>query len=215
MQPVVIVAHTAAGPHEAFITDMLDELASQGYMAFALDLYGAEHATSKQENRTLLQGLKTNRPLIAERALAALLYVRQLPGADVKRVAILGFCLGGMCAMDMLRAAPSGQLQLVVSFHGILDKWMPTDSKVSPETRVVAFHGYSDPMVSNDNLIAFCDEMEQRGADYEVRVLGANILHAFMRPDKTAREDAEAGLQYNAKVAKRAWADTLALLDDI
>jgi dienelactone hydrolase len=214
-QPAVIVAHTAAGPHEPFITDMLQMLASHGYAAFALDLYGAEHQTSREENKACTAQLKAQRHLIAERALAALQLVQGLPGVDTRRVAALGFCLGGMCVMDLLRVAPPDALRLVVSFHGILDRNDANERAGKPTARVVAFHGYQDAMIGNAKLLEFCDEMEGRGVDYEVRVLGHKVLHAFMRPDKTSAEDEADGFQYNAVVADRAWRDTRTLLHDM
>jgi dienelactone hydrolase len=41
VQPAVIVAHTAIGPHDPFIQRTIAELAEAGYVAFALDMYGA------------------------------------------------------------------------------------------------------------------------------------------------------------------------------
>lgn len=41
VQAAVLVAHTAIGPHDPFIQQIIIELAQAGYVAFALDMYGA------------------------------------------------------------------------------------------------------------------------------------------------------------------------------
>lgn len=212
LQAGVLVAHTGAGPHEPFITELLQQLAQAGYAAFALDLYGAEHQTSPEENKHHMQELAGNRRVVAERAAAALHELCGMEGVSEQRIAALGFCLGGKCVMDLVRTAPPDALRLAVSFHGILDQYAPSGQDARPAARLVAYHGFQDPFVPNDAVLEFCGEMEGRGVDYEVRILGAQVMHAFMRPDKTSAEDGAAGFQYNELVADRAWRDTLGML---
>ena len=40
MQAAVIVAHTAIGPHDEFIQSIVRDLALEGYVSFALDMFG-------------------------------------------------------------------------------------------------------------------------------------------------------------------------------
>lgn len=214
MQPAVLVAHTAIGPQDQFITDALQALAQEGYAAFALDLFGAGHTVLGEEKQQYNAELQQQRNLIAERALAALDLVKGFPGVDAERIAAIGYCLGGKCVLDLLRAAAPDALRAVVSFHGILDGVAVKGAQQRPQARVVAFHGHEDPFATNAGMIAFAAEMEQRQVDYEVRLMGANVLHAFMRPDKTRSEDERAGLQYHATVSERAWADTVCILRD-
>ena len=216
VQPAVLIAHTAIGHQEPFLEETVRAIAQAGYAAFALDLFGAGHAVFGDEKTRYNQELKSDRALIAQRALAALQVVQAQEQVDAQRVAAIGFCLGGKCVLDLMRSAPDdGALRAVVTYHGILDAWPYPEVREVPRARVLAFHGYKDPCTSDDMLLSFCDEMEERGVDYEVRVLGPDVLHAFMRPDKTSNEDAASGLQYNAIVAKRAWDTTMALLSDV
>jgi dienelactone hydrolase len=223
MQPAVLIAHTAIGPQEEFITNKAHALARQGYAAFALDLFGAGHCVYGDEKDVYNGELRKNRNMIAERALAALATVQALPDVDPTRVAAIGFCLGGKCVLDLLRAAPpNGFLRGVVSFHGILDGG-PRDAMRSvqqqkapgPGVRALAIHGYKDPFVSDEMLLAFFKDMESRRVDFEVRIVGPVVLHAFMRPDKTSAADAEIGLQYNEVIAQRSWQAMLDFLQEV
>lgn len=217
MQAAILVAHTAIGPQERFVTDVVHRLAEQGYAAFALDLFGAGRCVFGEGKTACIQELRDNRSLIAQRALAAVDVVCGMPGVDATRVAAIGYCLGGKCVLDLMRnAPPDGRLKGVVSFHGILDGGAGASGAV-PDVlpRVLAFHGYKDPFVSDEMLVEFCGDMEGRGADYEVRVLGSRVLHAFTRDDKQAPADAEAGLQYSRAAAERSWQATAAFLREV
>lgn len=97
------------------------------------------------------------------------------------------------------------------SFHGILDSPQSLRAGDMTGIAVLAHHGQSDPMVSPEGEREFREEMETRSADWQLCVHG-NAVHAFMRPDKTAEADAEAGLQYNASVAERAWQSMVSFL---
>jgi dienelactone hydrolase len=209
-QPAVIVAHTAIGPQDAFIQVRLMELAKEGYIAFALDLFGAEHCVFGDEKNEYNAELKNNRQLIAERALAALSALQRVPVVDSARIGALGYCLGGKCVLDLARAG--ADLRCVVSFHGILDGYINNPGPIQP--RLLVFHGYSDPFTTPDMLTAFFKEMEDRNANYEVDVFGSDVLHAFTRPEKSLQSDRENGLQYNEEISDRCWSRTIKFLSE-
>ena len=37
------------------------------------------------------------------------------------------------------------------------------------KAKVLAIHGHEDPLASNEQALAFCDEMRERGADFQLR----------------------------------------------
>jgi dienelactone hydrolase len=57
--------------------------------------------------------------------------------------------------------------------------------------------------------------MEEMGAQYEVRIFGSQVLHGFVRPEKTTEQDAAMGHQFSAWVADSAWRATLDFLQDV
>lgn len=175
---------------------------------------------------------KENRSLISTHAMAAVRLVQAMEDVDPSRIAAIGYCLGGKVVLDLARTG--ADLKAAVSFHGVLDRLgplsneseeskasavQPSPSKVTEKDntsskipRIVAFHGYADPFTPPEALRAFLEEMEELGAQYEVRVLGANVLHAFTRPGFVTEADEKTGFQYCERVAKGSWKDTLQIL---
>eukprot|EP00892_Ulva_mutabilis_P007768 jgi/Ulvmu1/5363/UM022_0157.1 len=206
----VMVAHTAIGPHDDFIQDVLTNLALSGYVAFALDLFGAADVVTGADKERANAQLRERRELIAERATAALHVVQRMQTVDANRIAAIGYCLGGKCVLDLARSG--AHLQGVVSFHGILDRWETAGDPMT--ARVLAFHGRKDPFVTPSMLEGFLDEMEQRDVEYEIRLYGANVMHAFTRSEKNTPDDADAGFQFCPRVAHTSWESTLEFLEE-
>lgn len=211
MQAAVLVAHTAIGPHDDFIQDVLTKLALSGYFAFALDLFGAPDVVTGAEKDRANAPLKERRDLIAERATAALHVVQRMKEVDANRIAAIGYCLGGKCVLDLARTG--AHLQGVVSFHGILDSWEAAGEPMT--ARVLAFHGRKDPFVTSSMFEGFLEEMEEREVEYEVRVYGAKVMHAFTRSEKNTPDDADAGFQFCPRVAHESWEATLEFLENV
>uniref|UniRef100_A0A7S2T455 Dienelactone hydrolase domain-containing protein n=1 Tax=Chloropicon primus TaxID=1764295 RepID=A0A7S2T455_9CHLO len=206
LSPCIMVVHTAAGPHEAFIVDKVAKLARLGYIAFAVDMFGEDldSGSFKEEGRTLLQS----------RMLAALETSLSLAGVDKNKVAAIGYCFGGTAVLDLARANPA-LLRGVVSFHGILDHppaLQDVDLRGGP--KVLAFNGYSDPFVPAAGKHAFAEEMESKGARWQLHEFGG-CVHAFTRPDKTTQEHKEKGFFYDKYAADSSWAMTRAFFESV
>ena len=162
---------------------------------------------------------KVQRPLIAQHASAALRLVQGMHDVDSDRVAAIGYCFGGKVVLDLARTG--ADIKAAVSFHGVLDRlgvpvFGPQKSQSSGpvKPKIVVFHGYADPFTPPEQLHKFMEELEALGAQYEVRVSGSAVLHGFTREEKSSEEDKRMGMQYNERVAKRAWASTLNLLQE-
>src|SRR5690606_12960269 len=122
------------------------------------------------------------------------------------RMAAIGFCFGGLCALDLARrGAP---LRGVVSFHGLLNAPPPVAATV--RARVLALHGYDDPMAPPEAAVAFAREMTERGADWQLHAYG-HTRHAFTNPHAA---DHELGLVFNERAATRSWRSMGAFLDE-
>ncbi len=197
-RPVVLIHHAWAGRDE-FVADKARKLAELGYLGFATDMYGKGIVGSNpEENGRLMQPFMQNRQLLQQRLLAALANVKLLPWADDKRIAAMGFCFGGLCALDLARTG--ADVAGVISFHGLL---IPPANLPQPKikAKVLVLHGHDDPMVPVDQVNALQDELTAAGADWQLHAYG-NTMHAFTNP---VANDPAFGTVYQAVADRRSW----------
>lgn len=207
-KPAVLLAHDWTG-RGALVCEKARLLAEMGYVAFALDMYGhARLGATVEEKSALMQPFMNDRALLVGRMHAAYEAVCALPEVDNNRVAVIGFCFGGLCALDLARSGVD--IKGAVSFHGLLNK---PAHLVTPsiKAKILVLHGYDDPMVQALQVNEFCQEMTQAKADWQVHMYG-QVQHAFTNPDA---HDATLGLMYNELAAKRSWAAMTAFLEEI
>ncbi len=197
-RPMVLVFHDWSGRNE-FACKKAENLAQLGYIGVALDLYGKGRlGQTNEEKSALMQPLMEDRGLLLERMLIGLNTVKLHKLVDSHRIGAVGFCFGGLCALDLARGG--AQLAGVVSFHGLL---MPPAGMPSKKMagKILALTGHDDPMVPPEQVLAFETEMTKAQVDWQVHVYGGT-MHAFMNPQA---HDPAFGTVYSEHVAKRAW----------
>jgi dienelactone hydrolase len=117
-RPAVLINH-AWGGRDDFVADKAKKLAELGYLGFALDMYGkGVRGSGPEENAGLMQPFMQDRRMLQRRMEAALAAVKLMPWTDDGRIAAIGFCFGGLCALDLARSG--ADIKGVVSFHGLL-----------------------------------------------------------------------------------------------
>jgi dienelactone hydrolase/protein-tyrosine-phosphatase len=197
-RPAVLISH-AWGGRDAFVADKARKIAKLGYVGFALDMYGkGVLGANKEENATLMQPFMEDRQKLQQRMQAALNTVKHLSCVDNRKIAVMGFCFGGLCALDLART--SADIKGVVSFHGLLGA--PGNTKAKKiKAKILALHGCDDPMVPLEQVLAFQEEMTQAGADWQFVTYG-NTVHAFTNP---IAKDTGFGTVYNASADRRSW----------
>lgn len=206
-KPVVLVAHAFLGQSD-FERDKAEALAELGWAGFALDVYGkGVLASGPEEGGELMRPFLDDRALLRRRLLAGLEAVRTHPRVDGERVAAIGFCFGGLCVLDLARSG--ADVRGVVAFHGLFH---PPGLPPEPiRAKVLALHGYDDPMATPDQLRAFCDEMTEAGADWQVHVYGGT-MHAFTNP---AANDPQRGTVFQPVADRRSWAAMRTFLEEV
>jgi dienelactone hydrolase len=197
-KPVVLIFHDWSG-RNPFAQKIAEDLAALGYVGFALDMYGkGQIATTKDEKVALMTPFMQDRALLLQRANAALSAAKTLSNADTHKIAAIGFCFGGLCALDLARGG--ADIKGVVSFHGLLGA--PEDlPKQNIRTKILALTGFDDPMVKPEQVVQFGDEMTAAKVDWQVHFFG-NTMHAFMNPEAN---DPGFGTVYQPVSAARAW----------
>jgi dienelactone hydrolase len=202
-RPGVLVFHQWSGC-SAFEQEKAEWLAGLGYAALAVDMYGTgKRGTNPAENGALMTPLVNDRAELRKRAEAALRHLKSLPMVDGDRIGAIGFCFGGLCVLDVARAAMPG-VRGVVSLHGLLGApdatKLPSAAQIT--ARVLALHGWNDPMARPDSVLAFAREMHDHGADWQLHAFGG-CGHAFTNP---GAQDAKGGMQYSPLADARSFA---------
>ncbi len=197
-RPVVLIHH-AWGGRDEFVADKARKIAELGYLAFATDMYGkGVLGAGPVENARLMQPFMANRGKLQTRLLAALATVKLMPWADNQRIAAIGFCFGGLCALDLARTG--ADVRGVVSFHGLLS---PAENLPQPQikAKVLVLHGHDDPMGTPAHVQALQTELTLAGADWQVHAYG-HTMHAFTNP---VMNNPDAGLVFQADANRRSW----------
>ena len=197
-RPGVMIAHAWAGRSD-FENGKAEALAKLGYVGFALDNFGRGIlGTNTEENSALIQPFLDDRAMLQGRMQIALKVLKGLDEVDASRVAAIGFCFGGLCVLDLARTGTD--VCGVVSFHGLFGSPGNTaGNKI--KAKVLALHGWDDPMAPPDQVVSLAEELSSMGADWQVHGYG-NTMHAFTNPQAN---DPEFGTVYSPDADRRSW----------
>lgn len=197
-RPGVLVSHAWSGRSD-YEDGKADGLAAMGFAALSLDLYGkGVRGSNPEENAALMQPFLDDREMLQQRLLISLATLREQPEVDADRVAAIGFCFGGLCVLDIARTG--ADVAGVVSVHGLFAAPGNTTSNTI-KARVLALHGWDDPMATPDDVNSLASEMSSMGADWQLHAYG-NTMHAFTNP---AANSPDMGTVYNATADRRSW----------
>lgn len=207
-RPVILIFPTWSG-RDAFVEEKAVELAKLGYVGCAIDLYGnGIVGKSKEEKSNLMAPFMNDRNMLQKRILAYRSLLAQVRVADEKKIGAIGYCFGGLCALDLARCVDD--LKVVVSFHGLLHAPKEGNS-FSIRAKVLALHGAQDPMVSQEEVCAFQKEMTERKADWQLHIFGG-AMHAFTNPEA---QDPDFGTVYHSSSDHRSWNQMKALFSEV
>jgi dienelactone hydrolase len=208
-RPTVLLAPDWVGLHEG-MKAVAGRVAELGYTCFGLDFYGTGVLGAPGADNSHLMGpLLADRAMLRRRLLAGLASAAKHPAVDSSRIAVIGYCLGGLCALDLARAA-APELKAAVSFHGILKA--PDIGPQAPITaKVLVLHGWEDPMAPPADVTAFAQEMTDAKADWQLHAYG-NTMHAFTIKGTNAPQ---MGLAYSAAADRRSWQTMRNFLDEV
>ena len=193
---VVVVAHAWGGQSE-FEQGKAKLLAEWGYAGFAMDVYGkGKRGETTEECQALMDPLASNRTELQSRLEHALSVAKSESGAG--KAAAIGFCFGGLSVLDMARTNMA--VEGVVSFHGLFGAPGNTADAVRP--KVLALHGWDDPMATPDDVLTFAKEMDGAKADWQLHAYGGT-MHAFTNP---GANNPDFGTVYSSAADRRSFA---------
>ncbi|WP_101758016.1 dienelactone hydrolase family protein [Oceanicoccus sp. KOV_DT_Chl] len=206
--PVVLICHAWDGLVQE-VKDKAIKLAESGYIAFAIDVYGnGKTLTDMADMMPTVAPFMADRKVLLKRLRAAVDAAKIIPGADSSKIAAMGYCFGGLCALDLARGGHN-DIQSVISFHGSL---LPNgiDTPHTIPAKILAIHGHDDPMVPPEQVAAFQQEMTDKKADWQFIAYG-HTVHSFTRHDAN---NPDLGTVYNETADRRSWLTMLNFLTE-
>jgi dienelactone hydrolase len=199
-RPGILIAHSKRGLGE-FIQGRAVELAKLGYVAFAADVYGKGIRPKEDDASTAQsQALKKDRPLTRKRIQAAYDLLRANPLVDASKLAVTGYCMGGMVALELARSG--APLAAIAVFHGSLATPTPEDAK-NIKGRVLVMHGAEDQSVPLTEVQDLVKEMRDAKVDFQLE-LYSGVVHGFTEPEN--KPDPTKKTAYNERADKKSWA---------
>jgi dienelactone hydrolase len=207
-RPTVILIPAVMGVSELEI-GWGKQLVELGYNAFVADVFGKKF---RGQPRDVMFGeltrLKSDRTALRRRLLTIVDQVRGLDEAEAESIVVAGYCFGGLCALDVARSG--ADVAAAVAFHALMDPPGLPPEKI--KAKVVAFHGWDDPMVPPEMVVALGNELTAGGADWQIHAYG-HVGHGFTNPN--AHMIGLEGVFYHQLAAERSWTSFIDLLEEL
>lgn len=204
----VLIVPTIAGP-TPLMHDRARWLASLGYSAMVCDLYGKGVIEDPAEARRLAGELRSDLENYRDRFRAALNELRNRSGLANRRLAAIGYCMGGEIVLELARSGED--IALVVSFHGLLATPRPA-KRNEIKARILVCHGRADPLVPPKQVREFLAEMDIAGADCHMHSY-SGVLHGFTDPESDIRPFE--AVRYNRSADRQSKAAMLSMFEEI
>jgi len=207
-RPTVILIPTVMGVSDLEI-GFGKQLVELGYNALVADLFGKQfHGAPRDVCFGEMKRLREDRAGLRRRLQHVLEVARKTDGVSENQIVVAGYCFGGQCALDLARSG--ADIAAAVSFHGLFDP--PGLPKEKIKAKVVCFHGWDDPMVPPEAVVALGNELTEGGSDWQIHAYG-HVGHGFTNPH--ASELKIDGVAYNALAAERSWTSFINLLEEL
>jgi carboxymethylenebutenolidase len=173
---------------------MADQLAADGYVVLAPDLFRGRVSVSRPG--AVLQMLLTPGEQVADDVDRALAQLRAMPTVDPRRVGVVGFCFGGTQAMYL--GSRTTELGATAIFYG--GGPITADDQIGElgaRGPVVGIYGGEDSTISVEDVRRFEELVRERGRETFFTVY-PDVGHAFVDPRSLHRggEAAEAWDQF-------------------
>ena len=214
--PGIVLIHDVWGLAE-HSRDLARRVADEGYHVLAIDLYRNLAQKKIEDPGSFIRNL-SDPDLLADISAAAR-FLREHPDSKNRKVAVVGFCMGGMYAL-LAGCEPDDGIAAVVPFYGLLSYshgLLHSDQGLEPQRKprepivaakdlrcpMLAFFGEEDSFITAEDVAALEASTKATGQPAEC-VVYPGAGHAFMND---TREEA-----YRPEAARDAWGKMLAFL---
>lgn len=211
-RPGVIVVHEWWGAND-YAHKRAKDLAKEGYVAFALDMYGTgKIADHPNEAKAFMSATLEKMDVAEKRFQKGREILAKQDSVDAEKIAAIGYCFGGGIVLHMARAGED--LKGVASFHGSLGTKSPAQEG-EVKAKVKVYNGAKDPFVTAEQIDAFKKEMDTAKVDYEF-INYEDAVHSFTNPGADAvGKKFEMPLAYDAKADAESWQSMLTFFGEI
>jgi carboxymethylenebutenolidase len=195
--PGIVMIHEWWGLNDN-IKEMARQMASEGYVVLAADLYKGQVTTESSQAQVLARGVYHNPGEAVKNLQAAVSYLRNNSSSVNGKVGSLGWCFGGDWSLQL---ALNEKMDATALYYG-----RPvTDPKALSVIKwpVLGIFGSADQSISVKQVNAFKQALDKDGIQNEIYVYNG-VGHAFANPS---------GANYAPAETKDAWQKTLAFFD--
>lgn len=191
--PGVVMVHEWWGLNEG-MKDAAKELAAQGYVVLAVDLYGGEVAEESDRARQLVEAVKQEQAIANMQA--AVSYLRYQLNTPV--VGTIGWCFGGGQSLQLAMA--NEDIRAAVIYYGTP---LVRDAKLaSIKGAVLGIFGDQDQAIPVAQVEEFKQQLQVSNIAQEIYIY-PGVGHAFANPS---------GANYASEATKDAWEKALVFL---
>lgn len=195
--PALVAIHEWWGLTD-WVKGQASELAKQGYVTLAIDLYRGHVATTPEEAHELMRGVPEDR---AARDLhAAVAFLKSQRNVDKTRIGSIGWCMGGGYSLDLALTDPT--LKAAVINYGHLATDPQSIAKIN--AAILGIFGGQDRGIPVDDVKKFEHQLKQDGKRTEF-IIYPDAGHAFENPNNTNG--------YRINDAADAWQHTVKFLE--
>lgn len=161
---------------DSHIKDLAQQIADEGYIVLAPDLYHGKVVTEPDEAKKSMMAL--NMPAAVKEIGQALSYLSGRDDVEPKAVAMIGFCMGGRLAWKAAEQF-GGQVACVAPFYG----YNPDAGAVKISVPILAVFGEDDPSTPKAVIENVQNIIDQQGNGNSKLLVYPNAGHAFMNPE--------------------------------
>jgi carboxymethylenebutenolidase len=200
--PAVVMIHEWWGLNDN-IKDMADQLAKEGYVVLAADLFNGTVATTPEQAGQLAGSIGDNPSNAMENLQAAVRYLASLENVNSSRIASLGWCFGGGQSLQLaLNTEPEFPLAATALYYGNLVTDQQELSKIN--WPVLGIFGDQDQSIPVDGVRQFQESLNATAIPNEIYIY-EGVGHAFANPSND---------DYAPQETTDAWEKTLAFLKE-
>lgn len=189
--PGIVVIHEWWGLN-ANIEHWADRLASAGWAAIAVDLYGTV-ATTRDEAMAAMKSVDDTKA--KETIAAALAFLKDDPRIRAPKRASIGWCFGGAWSLQTALAHP--ELDGAVIYYGRLET--DPEKLKTIGARVLGIFGNRDTGIPPADVDKFEAGLKQAGVRHEIYRYDAD--HAFANPSNPKYDQTHAADAWNKVIA--------------